>query len=140
MRGSFAMRAPKWTGRARSGVGAFLTLLAIGLLAPPSAPGDCSHPGDRPALGGDLFGPGLGPVDVPLAPVPVPCTGPQCSGRSSPPLAPSPVVPPRAKLWAVLAEAKPALPAVSLAPWPEEASSRPVRIAPSIFHPPRLPR
>ncbi len=140
------MRAPVSKGRAWSGAGALMTLLAVVLLAPSQARADCSHPADRPAIAGDLSrlsfdGASGDPASDPAqAPLPKPCSGPQCSGKSAPPLSAPPTVPPRAKLWALTVDPGPAPSPDPAASWPEEAPSRPIRIAPSIFHPPQLPR
>ncbi len=139
------MRAAVSKVRAWSGAGAFLALLAVVLLAPSPSRADCSHPADRPAVADDPsrlsfdWTSGDPASDPAPMPPPKPCSGPRCSGQSAPPLASPPTVPPRLKLWALTVEPVPAPSPDPAGPWPEEAPSRPIRIAPSIFHPPQLP-
>ena len=126
---------------ARTIAGAFLTLLAIGL-ATPSARADCQHPADRPAIGVGIV---ANPIDEPskdlgAIPPPKPCDGPQCSGKTAPPMTPAPQPPPRAESWGRLVEPDPVAPLDSGPLAFEEAPGRPTRPATSIFHPPRLPR
>ncbi len=137
------MRAIPPRHRAWAGVGAFLTLLAIGLVAPGSARADCSHPGDRPAIAGDLFGLDARPADLPTrdqAPRPKPCSGPQCSGKSAPSPSTVPQAPPRSELWATLVPIEPT-DGANPAGWAREGSPAiPAHLGPSIFHPPRSVR
>jgi hypothetical protein len=80
-----------WT-KARVRTGASLTLLVIALCAPSSSRADCRHPGNRPtfALGIDAFRLDAPPADPASSPAPKPCDGPQCSGKSAPPMTPAP--------------------------------------------------
>ena len=134
------MRATGAFHRVGGGAGAFLTLLALGLLAPAPSLAGCDHPGDRPAISGDLFGLGLDRPAAP-APAPKPCSGPQCSGKSGlPPASATPQAPPRLESWAILALPTPDPRPDPSAPSPEDDRDFPARFAPSIFHPPRLPR
>ena len=123
-------------------VGASLTFLAIGLLAPGSAKAaSCDHPSERPGIGLHAIRFDQ-PSAADQAPKPKPCSGPSCSNKSAPvpTSASSPQPPPRAELWGVLAEALPVEPPGSSARAPEGDLDRPIRTATPVFHPPRLPR
>ena len=126
----------------RAGAGAFLTLLAIGLCAPSIGRADCRHPSDRPAFGieFDALKADASPGDLGAIPPPRPCDGPQCSGKTAPPMTPAPQVPPRAESWGQVIEPAPLVPLESGPRAPDDAPGRPTRPATSIFHPPRLPR
>ena len=132
------MRTTRPRRRAKAFAGAFLTLLAIGLLAPVSAKAGCEHPSDRPAIGLDAFGTD-GPKSDQLPP-PKPCSGPSCSNKSAPPTTSAPQPPPRAELWGVVIEPSPVEPPGSSARTAEDDLDRPIRFAPSVFHPPRRSR
>ena len=133
------MRATRPRRLAKALAGAFLTLLAAGLLAPSSAKAGCEHPADRPAIGLDALGLDDGPKSDQLPP-PKPCSGPSCSNRSAPPTTSAPQPPPRAELWGVVIETSEVDPPGSSDWTAGDAPARPIRIAPSVFHPPRISR
>lgn len=120
-------------------VGAFAALLAVGLIAPGTATAGCEHPGERPRFDLNLD-PDPGPGAAAPVPAPKPCTGPSCSNRSAP--APTSAARPLLRLeqWGLAAEAPPIPDARPIAWAVEDAAARPIRLAPSIFHPPRSPR
>ena len=133
------MRATRPRRLVKAIVGASLTLLAIGLIAPASAKAGCEHPADRPSIGLDAFRID-GSTTADQAPRPKPCSGPSCSNKSAPTPTSAPQPAPRAELWGLVVGPLPVAPPDSSAKAPEGDLERPVRLATSIFHPPRLPR
>ncbi len=120
-------------------VGASLTFLAIGLLAPGSAKAaSCDHPSERPGIGLDAIRFDR-PSEAQQAPKPKPCSGPSCSNRSAPAptSASSPQPPPRAELWGVLAGESPVDPPGRADRAPEADLGRPILATSPVFHPPR---
>lgn len=131
-------------------LGAILSLLTVCALAPSTADAGCSNHyvkfktwsnadlADLEPLG-FLDGRERGPLqDEPPSDAPKPCTGALCSGNPATPGSTVPLVSPSVfGQWAMPAlETRPAPPwasALSL----EDAASRPVGRALSIFHPPR---
>ena len=134
------MRATRPIRLVKAIVGASLTLLAIGLLAPASARGSCDHPADRPSFGLDAFRIDGSTTATDQAPRPKPCSGPSCSNKSAPTPTSAPQPAPRAELWGLVVEPLPVVPTASSAKVPEGILERPVRLAASIFHPPRRSR
>ena len=123
-------------------VGASLTLLAMSLVAPGSArAASCDHPAERPGIGLDALRPDRAPATRDQAPRPKPCDGPSCSNKSAPaPMsASSPQPPPRSELWGVGVEIPAIDPPIGSSLAPADDLDRPIRFAPPIFHPPRLP-
>lgn len=131
--------------------GAWMALVAGGLVAPGSAQAGCSHyvismgrqGAERPSLydleilsESRLRGtaePARLPNDRPL-----PCSGPTCSGNPGPPVAPTaPVGPMRAEGWACLALSQPPFAPPSLASCEAHVAGRPIHLA---FPPDRPPR
>ena len=140
------MRA-HWPGyRTLANVGAWLTLLAIGLLLPAPTQADCSHRADRPAIdldrapasGRDELAAAIRPVEP--IPAPQPCTGPQCSGKSAP--TPATVAPPAPPVveWALAPRPPLGLRLAGAFTPDETVPLDPLALASSIFHPPRRSR
>ncbi len=134
--------------------GAFLTLLAFGLLAPASARAGCVHDAlgrsqqpagaahfDRLIAMGAMPMPDGDPAPRPFEPAtpgrPRPCSGPTCSNDSGVPPVPTATLAPASPSWAWAGQLLDADgPASDLLPR-REGLSRPVHRGPSIFHPPR---
>ena len=133
------MRAAQPIRLVKAIVGASLTFLAISLIAPASAKAGCEHPADRPSIGLDAFRLD-GSKTADQAPPPKPCSGPSCSNKSAPPTTSAPQPPPRAELWGLAIEPEPVTSPDSSARAPEGTLERHVRLATSIFHPPRISR
>lgn len=126
------------------------TLLASSaglLIAPGAAEAGCpSH--ERPAVAlPDFAGAGLAaadrgggssPGDASGQPGrPRPCNGPSCSGRPALPVSPAPPAVPRLGPWAILDPAPAVAAPGQAAPREDEGRISPIRLARSIFHPPR---
>jgi hypothetical protein len=124
-------------------VGVLCTLTAGCLFAPASARAACGEYvtiGGRTAMTGhptspELFRPMSGPLDGHK-----PCTGPGCSGGPpSAPLVPViPAVPPQVEDTGLVAAAH----AAEFDPrpagrWDDVTRLRPIRVSPSVYHPPR---
>lgn len=124
--------------------GAVVLLLAMVLVAPPSARGGCSHlvtsqteRGRHPSLMDDLSGGKTGRSD-PLSPPPRPCSGAWCSGQPAAPSVPPGELNGRAESWACCALI-PAPTAITSSFISIETSvPRPVCHGKLVFHPPRL--
>jgi hypothetical protein len=78
-------------------------LLAIGSFMAALAEAGCGHPTDYPIVGLDLLL-SIESAGAHHAPVPKPCTGPQCSNKSAPPFAPAFKGFHRAELWGLVGE------------------------------------
>ena len=72
------------------------------------------------------------------SPSPFPCSGPFCSNRAPVPLAPGPVHPPRPPQWAGAVGRSAPTPIASVPFAQPFESIRPNRLAPAVFHPPRV--
>jgi hypothetical protein len=121
-------------------VGASLTFLVMSLIAPALARAGCEHPVDRPSIGLDAFRLDGPKTTTNQVPPPKPCSGPSCSNKSAPPTTSTPQPNPRSELWGLAVEPLPIAGLESSFRVPESALERPVRLATSIFHPPRLTR
>lgn len=134
------MRSSRPSRRVWAIVGAFTTLLAIGLIAPTPAEAGCGHTTERPAVGLGVLRLDEAPRSADQAPPPKPCSGPSCSNKSAPVSTSTPAPPPRVELWGLVSESPSPVAADPIARAHEDARVRPARVAIAIFHPPRLPR
>lgn len=129
--------------------GAFLTLLALGLIAPSRAEAaGCGHPhhvttaavpGPHDSGRLDLLSE-LGTVpgeSSEMPDLPAPCSGPNCSKGKGVPIAPPPPPPPRVDAWGLLELDRPAESPAPLDLVAHGDDPRPIHRAESLFHPPR---